>query len=42
MFLIEAFYRPQIDVKPIRDYDQYGTRQWNSKWLKLTMSLKTL
>jgi small subunit ribosomal protein S1 len=33
VFGIEAFLPgSQIDVKPIRDYDQYVNKIWNSKW----------
>jgi len=43
VFGIEAFLLgSQIDVKPIRDYDQYVGKTWNLKWLKLTMNSKTL
>ena len=41
VFGIEAFLPgSQIDVKPIRDYDIYVDKTWNSKWLKSTMNIK--
>ena len=43
VFGIEAFLPgSQIDVKPIRDYDVFVGKQWNSKWLKSTRNSKTL
>ena len=42
VFGIEAFLPgSQIDVKPIRDYDVFVGKQWNSKWLKSIKNSKT-
>jgi small subunit ribosomal protein S1 len=43
VFGIEAFLPgSQIDVKPIRDYDVFVGKQWNSRLLRSTRNSKTL
>ena len=43
VFGIEAFLPgSQIDVKPIRDYDVFVGRQWNSRSLRSTRNSRTL